>query len=764
MHGQSGSMQSLPKEKIYIHSDKNFYLAGELVWFKLYCLDANKNKPTGLSKVAYVEIVDRNNKPALRAKVPLTIDGANGSFYLPLTLNSGNYVLRAYTSLMKNYGSSTFFEKTISIANTMRSGAIDRSDDSLRAHIDFFPEGGQLVEDIETTVAYRITGSDRRGSSARSIIVDNTGDTITQFSPLRFGLGHFNFKPVKGKTYSAIVILPEGKFFIQALPIAESFGYVMNVTNEATQVNVKVQATHQPTQEGETLSLLIYNNRGATVSQQKKITYGSDLGFSINKAQLSPGLNFITLFDQNQQPVCERLIYNRTSIPVSATATTDKSVYRSRQAVDLAVAVNRNDSMDLANCSVSVYAEDSIHEINNVNISNWVQLFSELRGTVEFPDYYFTNDAGVDEATDNLLITQGWRRFKQTSENAAVNHFKFTPEFSAPIVSGKVINVTNGKLVAGADCSVSVPSVPFGFYLAQSDSLGNIQFEVPGYYGTGEIIAQVDAPNKNDYRIDFNSPFSDDACFTPLTQLSLRQKEEESILERSIAMQAQNIYESDSLRRFFAPDLQDTLPFFGRSEYTYMLDDYKRFTTMEEVLREYVTPINVALRGGKLYLSIFDESTKEIYHDNMLVLLDGVPLVDHNKIFSYDPLKVKRLDVVPRRFVYRSRYFHGIASFETYTGKFDGFELDPALVAIDYEGLQLQREFYSPKYDSNSSESRLPDFRTTLYWNPTLLINETGKASLRFFSSDQKGKFVVVIEGLTRKGNPVFATTSFSVE
>jgi hypothetical protein len=388
-----------------------------------------------------------------------------------------------------------------------------------------------------------------------------------------------------------------------------------------------------------------------------------------------------------------------------------------------------------------------------------------LKGTVESPTYYFSNDPGVEQATDNLLLTHGWRRFRGAVESGnAKTAIRFMPEYNGHIISGRVVNITTGRAVAEADCSLTVPSSPFGFYVSRSDSTGIVKFEVKNYYGPGDIIAQVDAPNKNNYRVDFYSPFADEPSSSLLPAFSLPASYENILLQKSIAMQAQNIYKGDSIRRFSLPQLRNNYPFYGQPEISYLLDDYKRFTTMEEVLREYVTPVNVTLRDAKLHLSIFDEFTREVYHDNILVLLDGVPLADYNKIFSYDPLKVKKLDVVPRRYIYESRYFSGIASFETYDGKFDGFQLDSALVAVDYEGLQLQREFYSPRYDIASAQLRIPDLRTTLYWQPKLIAERSKKTMTRFYTSDQKGKFIMILEGISKKGEPVFATSSFNVE
>jgi hypothetical protein len=239
----------------------------------------------------------------------------------------------------------------------------------------------------------------------------------------------------------------------------------------------------------------------------------------------------------------------------------------------------------------------------------------------------------------------------------------------------------------------------------------------------------------------------------------------DDILKRSIGMQAENIYLADSLRNFNEPYIADTLPFFGVGENAYKLDDYKRFTTMEEVLREYVAEIGVGLRNGNLIFKIFDPSAHDFYKGNSLVLLDGVPIRDNNKIFQYDPLNVRRLEVIRSRYVMGPVVFNGVASFTTYDGAFDGFELDPRIISIDYAGLQLQREFYSPVYDTKEKlENRLPDFRNTLFWSPVIHTSKDGKASLQFYSSDLPGKYVVVVQGMSASGDFVSAIHSFGVK
>ena len=49
--------RELESEKLFLHTDKEFYLAGEVVWFKVYCVDVSFHKPMNISKLAYVEIL-----------------------------------------------------------------------------------------------------------------------------------------------------------------------------------------------------------------------------------------------------------------------------------------------------------------------------------------------------------------------------------------------------------------------------------------------------------------------------------------------------------------------------------------------------------------------------------------------------------------------------------------------------------------------------------------------------------------------------------
>lgn len=86
--------------------------------------------------------------------------------------------------------------------------------------------------------------------------------------------------------------------------------------------------------------------------------------------------------------------------------------------------------------------------------------------------------------------------------------------------------------------------------------------------------------------------------------------------------------------------------------------------------------------------------------------------------------------------------------------RFVGYDLDPQASMIDYEALQLQREFYSPVYENNLQfTSHKPDFRTLLHWLPNIEMNAQGKAKIGFYSSDVAGKYIGIVQGITASGN-----------
>ncbi len=748
------------QERVYVRTDKPQYLAGEIIWFQVYGMEALSYKPSGLSKVAYVELLDRNSKPVLQAKVSLSKRGGEGSFYLPTNLRTDHYLLRAYTSLMRNEKTPHFYETPIGVTNTVSITPTADRIDSLSAAIDFYPEGGQLLQGYQSTIAFKVTGKDGRGANATGVLLNAKGDTLTQFQTHRFGIGRFSFTPQANETYRVRVQLENGRMLTQNIPAAVATGYLLNVT---TTGGSGLQVRAATTGPGELLTVVAHTRTGVRQAVQLQTGNNAEATAKLERSRLAPGINFITLFNSQQQPVAERLVFVRPDTKLNADLSLSKNQFTKRDKVILGVTATGQQATDSINYSIAVYQVPVNTGLDVASIQTYRWLQDDLLGAIESPGYYFSGDAGVEEATDNLLLTQGWRRFAWTP--GGNTPWKHMPEVGGHLIGGRVMNKTTGQPVGSILCYLSAPAVPYSFQAARSNSEGYVFFEVNNYYGPGEVVMKVVSDSMSKYRIDVINPFAEDRSIQQLPLVVLDKKQEEALVRRSVAMQAQNLFLADSLRHFLSPALRDTLPFYGKAEYVYKMDDYKRFSTVEETFREYVFPTTISMRNGKPNIVVHDGLYGQAYDENVLVLLDGIPLADHNKIFGYDPIKLKRLDVVTRRYVLGAAAFSGIVSFETYKGKFDAFDLDPSVIMVDYEGLQLRREFYAPDYaKAGTTGNRLPDMRTTLQWIPSQVIPASGKSEIQFYTSDQKGRFVAVLEGLSDSGQTIMAAREFVVE
>jgi hypothetical protein len=249
-----------------------------------------------------------------------------------------------------------------------------------------------------------------------------------------------------------------------------------------------------------------------------------------------------------------------------------------------------------------------------------------------------------------------------------------------------------------------------------------------------------------------------------MPELKLNEKHSEELLSRSIAMQVQDIYYNEQTRNLFSKPKVDSSAFYGRADNTYFLDDYTRFPVMEEVMREYVPGVFVRKRRDGFHFLVIDQVNGGILPGDPMVLVDGIPVFDVDDIMKMDPLRVQKLEVVKRQYYLGQAVFSGIVSYSTYNGDLSDLKLNPQSISLDYDGLQLQREFYSPRYDIKVDTDRLPDQRYLLHWQPDIFTDEEGKQKVEFYTSDVPGNYRVVAEGLSKDGLSGTRILNFSVE
>ncbi len=747
----SFAQQQVLQEKIFVHTDKTFYLTGEILWFKVYAVDASLNKPIDVSKVAYIEVLDNKNSPLLQAKVNLHNGIGSGSLYIPVTATNGNYKLRAYTNWMKNFNADFYFEQPISIINPLISPQAQAREAKPDNDVQFFPEGGNLVDGIKNTIAFKAVGANGKGVEVTGVIINDHSDTVAHFTSFKFGMGRFAFTPSLNHTYKAVMRIGQNGALIKDMPAIHKQGYVMQVTDagqEKLAVTINSKTTGLP---NETVYVFVHSGQYIKVAEGVNLNNGT-ARLVIDKNKLGDGISHITLFNAEKMPACERLYFKRPKL-LLINATADKLNYGIRNKVNIDIDVqNETGKPRVADLSLSVYKLDSLQTAEPDQILSYLWLKAELKGSIESADYYLrTNNTESDEALDNLMLTQGWSRFKWQEILSAQQtpSFKFLPEYNGHIITAKVTESENGKPVEGTIAYLGATGKRVQLYTASSDTAGHLLFNTKDFYGSNEVVLQLATEKDSVYHLDVLSPFSEQYSTNSLTVLNITPNLRRALEINNVAMQAQNIFNGNKLKQYYDPEI-DSTAFYGKGR-TYLLDDFTRFTTMEEVLREYVTEANVSKSQKHFHIKAFNG--QGLLDGDPLVMLDGVPIFSMDRVMTIDPLKVKKLQTAGRRFYLGPASFEGIFSFTTYKGDMSGFEIPPHAVVLDYDGMQLQREFYSPVYDTDEKvKNTIPDQRVLLYWSPNVITNIQGKTQASFYTSDETGKYIGIIQGITANG------------
>ena len=361
--------------------------------------------------------------------------------------------------------------------------------------------------------------------------------------------------------------------------------------------------------------------------------------------------------------------------------------------------------------------------------------------------------------SDRLLFQKNLRK------KTTVFSGEFLPEYEGHIVKGKFIDNQTGKPAESDLASISAGlSITTGdgirFFSGQKTGTEDVRFGTSGISGTGEIATVVFSTDDR-YRVDIQSPFV--LRHTPkiMPALQVDAADYDDLLDRSVALQ---------LFRYFS-DNQDENQNIPKPYYkmkptnSYLLDEYTRFATMGEIFTEFIRGTRFRRNAGKQELSVFTKRGDSYeYGSTPLVLLDGVPVTDHESIFSYDPLTVEQINIYYGPCIFGSFRFDGIVELITYRRLHADLNLNRSTQINAYEGPQLPYLLNIPDYSKvENIQNKMPDGRHTLLWNPD--VKTDGKTSIRvpFDTSDLTGEFQATIQGITKDGKIFFSTVLFQV-
>jgi hypothetical protein len=329
-------------EKAYLQFDKPYYVAGDTMYFKAYVTMGEKNELSNVSGVLHVDLLSNNNiSQSITLKL---INGvAWGDFALADNLLKGQYKIRAYTNWMRNDGERDFFVRTIIIGSTLKgleNTLIPTKIFDKQMDLQFFPEGGSMVDGVKSKVAFKAIDEKGNGIDIKGEITDKENREITKFTTKHLGMGCFYLTPQAGETYKAQINDINGLVKSFELPKAGQKGLVLAVNNDtAGKASLRIETNKAFYLENKNKAFNIILLSGDAVITIPCILDSSIIKLDILKRKLHTGINIITLFNSSGEPICERLIFVQNYDQLNIEINSDKSVYEKRSKANINISV-----------------------------------------------------------------------------------------------------------------------------------------------------------------------------------------------------------------------------------------------------------------------------------------------------------------------------------------------------------------------------------------------------------------------------------------
>ncbi len=111
--------QKIPQDRVYLHLDKTFYSPGETIWYSAYLRQAADMKASAESDIIEVQLIAPNGNVAQNYKLVCHKGKAAGDFSLAPNTPGGMYKIRAFSNWQKNEPDTLLFEKEILVQDIL---------------------------------------------------------------------------------------------------------------------------------------------------------------------------------------------------------------------------------------------------------------------------------------------------------------------------------------------------------------------------------------------------------------------------------------------------------------------------------------------------------------------------------------------------------------------------------------------------------------------------------------------------------------------
>lgn len=753
--------KNFTEERIYMHYDKPAYAPGETVWFKMYLMQTIF--PADQSKTVYIDWSDVNGKLLLHTISPVQDGTAIGQFDIPSNYKGQYLHVKAYTKWMLNFDSAFLYNKELRV---LSDGVAQTKKEEIKPELTFFAEGGNFVAGVNNKIAFKATDQYGRPVKISGEIKKTNGEVATKMAEIHDGMGFFYLLPKEGEKFVAYWKDEKGNQHKSELPKVQNSGISLQIGLQGTKRNFLVTVSPDLQASLPSVHIVGTEYEQPVFNITKEIASGTTGGI-IPTENLPSGILRITVFDQQWKPLAERITFVKNQdYDFEPTMTVKHWGLNKRARNEIEIEVP--DSLS-ANLSVAV-TDAAIGEDTSNNIISTLLLSSELKGKINNPAYYFSNNSdSVMQQLDLVMLTNGWRHIDW--ENLVAGKFptiKYQKDTSYLTLSGKIYGATPTQLELAKQITLMISNKNAGTKIIPVPVSPDGSFSDPSMvlFDTATIYYQVGKNNElGDVNVQFLNnklmPFSQN---TKASGIYYNHAADTTGYDYHIHLND----EMERLLQEYKGKVLATVTIKGKStspleeldkRYTSGLfsgGDAREFDLLNDPFRNTSLDIFQYLQGKVAGLQIntttnpptltYRGGTPQLYLDEMPATADLLSTLSVNNVAYVKVFQPPFMGAA-------GGGANGAIAIYTRKGGDQKQEPGKGLSNNMVSGYTIIRQFYSPNYDSFTADDEKKDLRTTLYWNPSVVTTPgNNKVLLKFFNNDVTESFRVIIEGMTKDG------------
>ena len=364
---------------------------------------------------------------------------------------------------------------------------------------------------------------------------------------------------------------------------------------------------------------------------------------------------------------------------------------------------------------------------------------------------YFACDSLTHEIPLNEITRHGESSGELQSfiQNGKV---PFLPEPEGHLVRGTIYSTVTGEPVVFEAMVLSFVGKTPVCYFDKTDDKGVFNF-ITHESGKQEIFVQPLDKSLSDYYIELDNPFPEVFAEYHPGQYYIDTTRLNEINNAIISMQVQAMYNKSGGSSENYIKQRTRQPFYGDPDHEIVLADYIEFTSLNEVFWELMQWAPVRTIAGQKRMTLINDVPDQFYLNDPFLLLDGVPVRDHEAVLAIPNKQIEKIKTVNSRYFVKDMYLEGIIDISTVRGDLKATSMAIPGLRQEFDAPLPGSDFHSPEYlTEDQKNSRIPDCRNTLYWNPEITTDNNGEASAEFYTSDEPGEYLIVVEGITDEG------------